>query len=201
VGFAEFEKPVEAFHAVRKLMEKVHEALEAEGDPAEFSTHFNVGIVGESRAASPDFKVRAGEEMPGYSFSVVERGSFLFFTTSGDLLKRFGAAKERDADSLHARLPAGAAPEKVSSLWLMHGDTLVAQFRLFLELGLPAAPQMTLRGYPEGPPMERVEAHTQEWTRWMDLVLDLFRTRSWGVSSTSRTGAVIKSTTVVVPEK
>lgn len=195
VAFAEFEKPVEAFHAAKKFMEMAHEALKDD-----LQSQLNVGMVGESRACALDFHIPAGEEPIVFSLCVVERSGFLYFTTSGEIVKRLGSAKEKDADSLSARA-AKLLPEKVSSVGLFHGDTFIAQMRLYLELVAPMGPGLSLRGYVDGPPPDRVEAHQAGWVKWMDLVLDLFKTKSWVVTSTSRTGNVVRSSMAVVAEK
>ncbi|HKS17084.1 MAG TPA: hypothetical protein VJU16_07210 [Planctomycetota bacterium] len=216
VAFAEFERPVDAFRAARKYLEKIHEAIspipleerlenrrEWEGLP--LHTELKVGMMGESRAVTLDIMIPAGEEYISLPFCVVERSGFLFVTNSAELLNRFGTAAEKDAGSLAARiaksLPAGTAPEKVSSLMIFHPDTLIRQVQLYLDLLTPAMVQLTLRGYEEGPPPERMQAHLDGWKKWLDMALDLFRTKSWLVGSTSRTGNIVKSVTSVVAEK
>lgn len=216
VVFAQVEKPLEAFRAMQTVLETIHnginpspwrERLERRGewDPLPFGSELNVGMIGEYRGAVLDLFVPAGDEYAVLSFCAVERAGFLFLTNSGEVLKRFGTAKEKDADSLSVRLakaiPAGATPDKVSALGLFHGDTLVAQIRLYLEMLTRVGPGLTLGGYEEGPPAERYQAHVEGWTRWMDLVLDLFKTKSWTVGTTVRTGNIIRSTKVVVAEK
>jgi len=161
--------------------------------------------MGESRAATLDIMIPVGEQYAVLPFIVVERAGFLFVTNSAELLNRFGTAAEKDAGSLAARLakalPAGTVPEKVSSLALFHGDTMIEQVRIYLELATPGLIQLTLRGYEGGPPPDRMQAHLDGWKKWLDLALDLFRTKSWSVGATARTGNVIRSTRVVVAEK
>jgi hypothetical protein len=78
---------------------------------------------------------------------------------------------------------------------------MLAQVRLYLELLARMGPGLTLQGYVDGPPPDRVEAHTAGWVKWMDLVLDLFKTKAWIVTSTSRSGNVVRSSMSVVGEK
>jgi len=201
VLFAEFEKPADGFRAVRKGLELLHGALTPRPveNPHEFYSEFKAGMLGEYRAAALDLFLPMGEEQGVVSLCAVERSGFVFLTTSGEALKRFGSAKEKDADSLSARMPA--IPEKLSSLDLFHGDTLIRQARLYVEVASRAGVGLTLGGYAEGPPADRVQAHLDGWAKWSDLVLDLFSTKSWQVSSTVRTGNTVRTTTVLVPEK
>ena len=216
VAFAEFERPVDAFQAARKFLERLHKAISPmplekriegrrEWEPLPLHTEFRVGMMGESRAATLDIMIPVGEQYAVLPFIVVERAGFLFVTNSAELLNRFGTAAEKDAGSLAARLakalPAGTVPEKVSSLALFHGDTMIEQVRIYLELATPGLIQLTLRGYEGGPPPDRMQAHLDGWKKWLDLALDLFRTKSWSVGATARTGNVIRSTRVVVAEK
>jgi hypothetical protein len=216
VAFAEFERPVDAFRAARKFLEKIHQAVtpvpfeqmlenRRAWEPLPLHTELKVGMMGESRAITLDIMIPAGEEYINVPFCVVERSGFLFFTNSAELLNRFGTVAEKSEDSLAARLakslPAGTAPEKVSSLSIFNGDTLIRQVHLYLDLVTPAMVQLTLRGYEVRPPPERMQAHLDGWKRWLDMALDLFRTKSWRVGSTSRTGNTVKSVTSVVAEK
>jgi len=199
IAFAEFEKPVDAFRAVWKFLERLHQEMSPrpprerrnEWEPPPFYTEFKVGMVGEQRAAAIDFYLPMGRDYAVVSLCAVERGGFVFLTTSGEFVKRLAKS-----------LPAGAAPEKVSSLALFHGDTLLMQLKMYLEMVSQAGVGLTLRGYrDEPPPQERIRAHMEGWVKWIDLVLDLFKTKSWSVSSTARTGNTVRSKTVTVPEK
>ncbi len=208
IVFVECERGADAFQAARTLMEELHGALKGESEEGEeeldFRTEFKVGIAGEAKAAALDFYIPTGEDHVVLSLCAVERSGFLFVTNSPEAAKRLGSAAEKDADSLHARLakslPGGSMPGNVSALTLFHGDTLIAQLRLYLEMAARMGPQLTLQGYEEGPPPERMKAHMEGWVRWMDLGLDLFKSRSWSVGSTSRAGNVVRTTRVVVPE-
>jgi hypothetical protein len=217
VAFAEFERPVDAFQAVRKGLERIYKAANtprhwkeileersSEFDPLPLGVDFKVGQVGTYRAAALDVYIPQGLQYGVISLFVVERDGYLFLTNSGKFAIWLGEAKLGDAGSLSARLakelPAGTIPATLSSLGLFHDDTLIDAYRTDFELLAKIGPQLTLRGYEERPPADRIEAHAEGWKRWINLALDLFTTNAWTVGHTSRTNNVVRSSKSVVPE-
>jgi hypothetical protein len=216
IGFAEFEKPDEAFEAIRVVLARVHRVLNPEPfrkrlqarmewEDLPFGTEMKVGKTGEHSAMALDVFIPVGQEYLVLSLCVLEHSGRIFVTNSPDALKFLGGVKENDAGTLAARLakalPAATVPEKVSSLNLFHGDSLVGQVRMYLDMVVPGLAGLTLAGHEGPPPQERLQAHLEGWNKWIDLALDLFRSGSWTVGSTARSGNVVRTVRVVVPER
>ncbi len=60
---------------------------------------------------------------------------------------------------------------------------------------------LSLGGYAEKPPQDRIEAHQRGWTRFLDLLLDAFSTSSWGVGSSVAEGDRVRSTWLTVADR
>ena len=73
---------------------------------------------------------------------------------------------------------------------------MIDQLRLFLDPLLPLAASWTLQGYGGRPPGERVAAHLAGWTRFLELVDDLFRSRAWSMTYTVREGDRLETRSV-----
>ena len=151
------------------------------------------------------FPIGYGEQYFGLSLCVIQRGSRIFVTNSVEAWKFIATAKEKAPETLSGRLaralPPGTLPEKTSSSLLMRGDSMVDQVRLYFDVLVPNLAQFTLQGYEAPPPQDRVRAHVDGWNRGVDLVLDLFRTGTWNVGHTTRTGNQIRSVDLRVAER
>jgi len=217
--FAEFENPAKAFEAFEFFMTKAQSALnplpfkerhkdfaENGGEPP-FGTELVVTRIGDHPVAGMDFYIPMGngDQYLVFSLCVLQRGSRIFVTQSVDCWKALATVEEKGPRTLTARLlqalPPGSVPEKVASVFLLRGDSIVDQVRSFLDPVIPGMIGLTLQGYEGRPPQERMQAHLEGWNRGVDLVLDLFRSGKWSVSHTSRTGNQVRTVQRRVAER